>query len=68
MLLVTLGLLLGAAALLWGFVLALTCADGETSQGAGFHIRLPSHSTHDGPPGASAFHPSSRSQDSQAFN
>ncbi len=66
MLLVTVGLLLGAAALLWGFVLALTSADGETDQGVGSYIRLPSHSTHDGPPSAS-FQPSSLSQDSQAF-
>jgi hypothetical protein len=40
MLLVTLGLLLGAAALLWCFVLALTYADGNSTGGDGFNRRL----------------------------
>ena len=40
MLLVSLGLLLGAAALLWCFVLALTLGDSDTGEGKGCDARL----------------------------
>lgn len=40
MLFVTLGLLLGAAALLWCFVLALTFADDDSIEGTGFDRHL----------------------------
>ena len=40
MLFVTLGLLLGAAALLWCIVLALEFADGEIEKGRGFNAHL----------------------------
>ena len=47
MLLVTLGLLLGAAALLWCCVLALTFADDESIAGAKFDRRLSPNSVSD---------------------
>ena len=58
MLFVTLGLLLGAAALLWCFVLALTLADDDSMEGTSFDKRLSDHGTrpplllhlHDGNP------------------
>ncbi len=40
MLFVTLGLLLGVAALLWCFVLALTFADDDSIEGTGFERHL----------------------------
>jgi hypothetical protein len=47
MLFVTLGLLLGAAGVLWCFVLALTFADGDSIEGTGFHMRLSPSSVND---------------------
>ncbi len=47
MLFVTLGLLLGAAGLLWCFVLALTFADVDTKEATGFHLRLSPSSLND---------------------
>jgi len=40
MLFITLGLLLGAAALLWCFVLALTFADDDSIEGTGLDRQL----------------------------
>ena len=45
MLFVTLGLLLGAAALLWCFVLALTLADDDSMEETSFDKRLSDHGT-----------------------
>jgi hypothetical protein len=56
MLLVTLGLLLGAAALLWCVVLALTLGDGDTREGEGFDARLFPASVKDQPTGRLALH------------
>lgn len=47
MLFVTLGLLLGAAALLWCFVLALAFSKDDSTKGAGFVTRLASSSVTD---------------------
>ena len=65
MLLVTLGLLLGAAALLWCFVLALTLGDGDTTEGKGFDARLFPASVKDQPAGRLALHGMRTDQDSR---
>ena len=68
MLFVTLGLLLGAAALLWCFVLALTLADAETGEGSGFDARLSPTSVKDRPDGRLTLYRSSRNQVSQPMS
>jgi hypothetical protein len=68
MLLVTLGLLLGAAALLWCLVLALTLSDGDTREGEGFDARLLPASVKDRPAGRLAFHRIRPDQDFQPMS
>ena len=68
MLLVTLGLLLGGAALLWCFVLALTFGDQETKEAAGFHARLSPSSVEDRHSERLASHRSLGSRDSQELS
>ena len=68
MLLVTLGLLLGAAGLLWCFVLALTLGDGDTGEGKGFNARLFPASVKDQPTGRLALHRMRTDQDSHQMS
>ena len=68
MLLVTLGLLLGAAALLWCFVLALTLGNGDTREGKGFDARLFPASVKDQRTGRLALHRIRGDQDNQPMS
>ena len=68
MLLVSLGLLLGAAALLWCFVLALTLGDSDTGEGKGCDARLFTASMKNQPTRRLALHRMRTDQDSQRMS
>ena len=68
MLLVTLGLLLGGAALLWCFVQALTLGNGDTRERKGFDARLFPASVKDQRTGRLALHRIRGDQDNQPMS